>query len=130
MRMSGYVKKFLKVADLMDGPIVSHIARVAEGAYGKPDMQLETGETLSLNVTNLVTLIKAFGDDSDLWAGQKIELHLGETEYQGKMVATVMVRPLSGVIDEAARRDIIEANNKIDGDKRTRNSDMNDDIPV
>ena len=37
MRMTSYVKKYLKVADVQEGPIILHIADVKEGFYDKPD---------------------------------------------------------------------------------------------
>jgi hypothetical protein len=124
MRMSSYVKKYLKAADVMEGPLIMHIADVKEGTYG-PELVFESGETLSLNVTNNVTLIKAYGDgDGTNWIGMKIELYHGELEYKGKMVASVLVRPLTPGLSDDEKADAVTT-----AAETKRNGDMNDDIP-
>ena len=70
---------FLKVNDVRDGPLQLQIAAVNEGKYEKPDLVFETGETLSLNATNVNTLIRAYGSKSEDWIGKQIELALGLT---------------------------------------------------
>ena len=125
MRMSSFVKKYLKATDVMEGPLIMHIAGVKEGAYG-PELVFESGETLSLNVTNTVTLIKAYGDgDGTSWIGKKIELYHGELEYKGKMVASVLVRPLTPGMSDDEKADAVTTA----PDNKRNNSDLNDDIP-
>ncbi len=106
---------------MQDGPLIMHIADVKEGSYDKPDLVFESGEILSLNVTNIIALVKAYGDDGLDWIGKKIEIYLGQTEYKKELVDTVLVRPLTpGMSDEA----------KTDAAVRAAAADsMKDDIP-
>jgi hypothetical protein len=83
MKMTKFVKKFLKVEDVDEGPLKRHIAAVKEGSYG-PELVLASGEILNLSVTNTITLINAYGEDSDGWTGQEVELYKGETEVKAK----------------------------------------------
>jgi hypothetical protein len=39
-------------------------------------------------------MIKAFGNETDDWVGERIELYAGEAPYQDKMVPSVRVTPL------------------------------------
>jgi hypothetical protein len=86
---------FLKVDDVRDGPLQSRVAAVTVGKYDKPDVCFEDGTKLSANATNTRALIRAYGADSDGWIGHTVELSLGEIEYQGRMQAAILVRPIS-----------------------------------
>lgn len=86
---------FVKVEDVRNGSIQSEIAVVKDGKYDKPNIILETGDALSLNATNLRTLVRAYGSESDYWIGKQIELFLGEIEYQGSPHEAVLVKPIS-----------------------------------
>jgi hypothetical protein len=91
-------KNFVKVNDVRDGPIEGRVAGISEGNYGKPDLILESGDTLSVNATNNKILMRAYGPNSDDWIGKEVELFLGEIEYQGKMQEAVLVRPISPLV--------------------------------
>jgi hypothetical protein len=88
---------FLKVADLKDqGPFKAKIIDIEIGEkFGKPNMTLSEGSILSLNATNVGTLIRAYGSDSDDWLNKEIELYVGECEYKDKMVDTILIKPIS-----------------------------------
>ena len=85
-------RRFIKVDDVRAAPITDVIAGVTEGSFDKPDMVLESGDTLSLNKTNVATLRRAFGDDSDAWVGEHVELYLGKIKYQGSAKDAVLVK--------------------------------------
>jgi hypothetical protein len=89
---------FLKVADVKDGPIRETIAGVREGKFKKPDLIFESGSILSVNPTNVATLIRAYGDESDGWINKEIELSLGEVEFEGKPQEMVKLKPISAEI--------------------------------
>ena len=126
MKMSGFVRKYLKVTDIPEGGMILHVADAKEGSYGKPELVFETGEVLSLNVTNNITLIKTYGDDSDAWVGKKIEMVVGKVEYKGDLVDAVLVRPITpGLTDAAKTVSLIAATSE----QSTRNGDMDDGIP-
>jgi hypothetical protein len=94
---------FLKVNDVRDGPLQLQIAAVNEGKYEKPDLVFETGGRLSLNATNVNTLMRAYGPNSEDWIGKKIELALGKVKYQGELQEAVIVKPISQPIATADR---------------------------
>ena len=86
---------FVKVDDVRDGPIQGQIAEIKEGKYEKPDLVLDSGDTLSLNATNTQTLIRAYGTNSDYWVGKMIEMFLGKAKYNGNFNDSVLVRAIS-----------------------------------
>lgn len=113
-------QNFIKVDDVRDGPIEGQIAGVKEGKFGKPDLFLDSGDVLSLNATNNKTLMKAYGNDSDLWLAKTIRLLLGEIEYQGSPHEAVVVEPISPPIKKKAKET---------DDKPPPSTDMSDEIP-
>jgi hypothetical protein len=97
MDMSKYASmKFLKPEDFEDGPQRKTIASIVEGRYDKPNVTFHDGSRLSLNATNVSTLIAAFGstEHSD-WIGEEIELYAGTLKYNGVDNAAVLVRALN-----------------------------------
>jgi hypothetical protein len=86
---------FIKVDDVRDGPVQAQIAAVRMGKYDRPELVFESGDVLSLNVTNNQILVRAYGKNSEDWIAKEIELLLGEIEYLGSMQETVRVRPVS-----------------------------------
>jgi hypothetical protein len=92
-RFSG--SSFIKPEHVEAGPIRATIVAIKEGSFGKPDITLDVGGKLSLNVTNTRTLVAAFGANGDDWLGEEIELYLGTVKYRGAEQESVLVRPLS-----------------------------------
>jgi hypothetical protein len=129
--MSKYVKKFIRLSDVKDGPLTKRIARVEEGRYNKPDLIFDTGESLSLNVTNILTLQEAYGTDADDWIGKKIELYEGEVTFEEKLQAVVLVRPISPglTLEEKLTPVAAKAAAKPVGKDKADNRDIGDDIP-
>ena len=113
---------FITVDDVGNGPLQETIAKVALGNYDKPVLSFESGGQLSLNKTNVKTLIRAYGKDSRDWIGCRIEIAAGEIEYQGKITASVLVRPIS----EKKTPDLAKLTSKPDTRKGV---DMDDAIP-
>jgi hypothetical protein len=88
---------FVKMSDLLDGPERKTIANVEIGQYGRPVLTFTDGSRFTVNITNNKVLVRAFGDDSEAWVGQTIELYAGKAKYQGSETDSVCVRPLSPV---------------------------------
>jgi hypothetical protein len=109
-------ERFLKVNDVRDGPIQGQIAVVKEGKWDKPNVVLESGDVLSLNGTNIKTLTRAYGAESDYWIGKQIELFLGVIQFQGSDREAVLVRPISPPI-------------KPDNSSKAAEKPFNDEIP-
>jgi hypothetical protein len=125
---SSYVKKYLKVADVQDGPLIMHIAEVKDGSYEKPDIVFESGEILgSVSDTNIITLIKAYGDDFANFVGKKVELRLGQLEYKKEMVDAILIKPITPGLSDEAKADAVVKSAAVKD--KTNRGDMDDDIP-
>ena len=96
MDMSKYcAHRYIKVDDVRDGPIQERIVAFGLGKYDRPVLEFENGDSLTLNSTNVRTLIKAYGNDGEDWIGQVIELTLGNTTFEGESIKSVIARPIS-----------------------------------
>ena len=86
---------FIKVDDLASGTLRKTIAEVEEGKFEKPVITFEDGLKLSLNKTNVRTLIRAFGQDSNDWISRLVDLYAGTvSDKNGEPIASVLVRPI------------------------------------
>jgi hypothetical protein len=97
MDMSKYAsRKFIKPEDLASGPQRKTIDTIEEGNYDKPNVTFHDGSKLSLNGTNVSTLIAAFGstEHSD-WIGEEVELYAGTLKYNGADNPAVLVWALN-----------------------------------
>ena len=87
--------RFIPVDDLRDGPREELIISVELGKYGRPVVTFESGDKLSLNATNVNTLIKAYGPNHEDWIGCAVELAIGPLKYNGVDKEGVVVKPIS-----------------------------------
>jgi hypothetical protein len=85
---------FIGLDDLAHGPLRGFIAAVEPGSYEKAVIRLTSGPRFSLNVTNVQTLIRAWGAESSDWVGEEIEFYAGTVKFKGEDQASVLVRPL------------------------------------
>ena len=108
-------KEFLSGADVHDShgkptelaATISGVRQVEVGQNKETRWALTfkgSDRKLTLNKTNLGTLIELFGAETDEWAGKSIALVGTTTEYQGKRVQAIRVAPPSN--DGAALEDI------------------------
>jgi hypothetical protein len=97
MRRYGSKGRFIKLDDLVNGPEQKVIAELGEGQYEKPVATFTDGSKLSLNATNVDTLIAAFGPNREDWIGKKIEVYRGTLRYNGADNAAVLVRAIEVV---------------------------------
>jgi hypothetical protein len=96
MDMKKYAaSRFIGVEDLRDGLRQETIVSVEPGKYDKPVATFESGDQLTLNKTNVRTLINAYGEDSQDWVGCTIELSIGPAKYNGGQIESVVVKPIS-----------------------------------
>lgn len=115
MLMTKYAgSRFIDLDDVSDGPFKQVIDEVAIGKFDKPVLKFRSGLQFSANVTNVGKLIEAFGEDSDDWLGQTIELYKGPLKYKGEIQDGVLVRPTGIEKKEAAPK---------------KSGDMDDEIP-
>jgi hypothetical protein len=111
---------FIGVEDLRDGPRQETIASIADGKFNKPVATFESGDKLSLNVTKVNTVIKAYGPNDEDWIGRVVELAIGSANYNGEPIETVVVRPVSPPKPLAARTPVQK--------RPSRKPDFDDDI--
>ena len=104
MHMSKYLGSvFLKVGGIRaSGPIRVRITDVSEGQFGKPDLTFHDRTQLSLNVTNVRVLVRAYGMDSDDWLDKEVELEVGEIRYRGQPQEAILIKPISPPIENKA----------------------------
>jgi hypothetical protein len=110
------------VDDVQDGPIRGTIAAVEHGSFDKPVLTFSNGMKFSLNKTNVGTLIEAWGDESDDWIGEKVELYAGTIRFKNEDQPAVLVQALARAAGEK----------KVKPPKPTKDgpsSDINDVIP-
>jgi hypothetical protein len=113
--------KFMTVDDLRDGNRDELVFSVAPGKYDRPVVTFESGDKLSLNVTNVNTLIRAYGPNDKDWIGCFIELSIGPLKYNGVDREGVIVKPVTPPKPVAARTPVPKP--------PPPKNDMNDDIP-
>ena len=70
-----------------DGPKVI----VALNIPSLGDTAAERNQELTLNKTNLQSMLNAFGDDTDAWEGSEVRLNVETTQYQGENVPCVRI---------------------------------------
>jgi hypothetical protein len=100
MDMRKYSTDFIKPDHVRDHPLQAVIINVfISEKTNRPVLDLESGEQFTVNATNSRALCKAFGNDSDGWINQTIELSLGtyrdwsSASHQEK--ETVVVKAIS-----------------------------------
>jgi hypothetical protein len=116
-------ENYLKPDDVRAGPRRLKIVRIRLGTFDRPEVIFNDESILSLNVTNTKTLTRAYGPHSETWPGREIELRLGKAPYQGTLMDSVLVTPVSppiGAAELQAAQDRASAENQ---------AEMNDDIP-
>ena len=99
MRMSSaFPSAYLKAADLNGRRITIQMDRVEMEDIGgdhKPVLYfLGTDKKMVLNKTNASEIIDTYGDETESWRGQTIELYEARVEFQGKKVNAIRVNAM------------------------------------
>jgi len=92
-----YLKsRWLKAADLPPGRATSVTVKLADEhtfeqtRETKPYLDFnELTQSMSLNVTQFKTMVALFGDNSDSWVGQRINLRPVISSYQAKLTIEI-----------------------------------------
>jgi hypothetical protein len=89
---------YLKAADLQNRPQVVVIDTCNLEAVGddetKPVLGFRnTSLKLVLNRTNAEAIAELYGEDSDHWIGQAVELYPARVPFRAKMVDAIRIRP-------------------------------------
>lgn len=98
MRVSdAFPSEYIRAADLRDRNVtvmISHVQMKDIGDDHKPVLFFQGKDKgLVLNKTNSNSIAAAFGDEMDDWQGKEIVLCPAMTDYQGKSVPCIRVRP-------------------------------------
>jgi hypothetical protein len=94
--MSQYAgSQYWKIIDVRDGPVKMKIEAVSISKFNKPDLVFSDGSKFSVNATNAKTLCRSYGKNDSDWIGKEIQLEIGEVEFEGEKISTVIIRPIS-----------------------------------
>ena len=97
---SAFPSKYLKAADLSGEPTpvtmtIVKQEQVARNGDPQPVLYMkEFQQGMVLNKTNGKAIAKLFGDDTNNWRGQRIEIFEAMVEFQGDVVPAIRVRPI------------------------------------
>lgn len=94
---AAFPSDYLKAADLQGRPApvtISHVSMEnVGGSDHKPVLYFHGKQRgLVLNKTNANIIASVHGEETDSWAGKRIELYPTQVEFQGKMVEAIRVR--------------------------------------
>jgi hypothetical protein len=93
--------RFIKLADVANGPKRKIIADIVEGDFDKLVAVFSDGSRMSLNKTNINTLIDLFGSpDSKYTVGKLVEVFAGTTTYQNTERQSVLLRGVPDLVDD------------------------------
>jgi hypothetical protein len=96
-----FPSKYLKPVDLKNGPEIGKISAAAledlKGFSGQPEKKLvlyfaRKLKPLVLNRTNWDSMADLYGDESDGWQGEEIELYVATVLMNGQERDTVKIR--------------------------------------
>ena len=94
-----FPSKYIKAADLNGSEITLTMAAVQQEDVGEGEPQPvlyfnDAQKGLVLNRTNADSIVRITGsDETDDWAGHRIALFESTTQFRGKTVACVRVKP-------------------------------------
>lgn len=92
---SAFPSTYLKASDLQQRRVrvtMGHVAMEDLGGDLKPILYFQGKEKgLVLNKTNSNAIMAVYGDDTDQWLGQSIELYEAQVDFQGRTVAAIRV---------------------------------------
>src|SRR5262245_48803469 len=87
--------RYITVAGFED-PREEIVAEVRENKkYERLELAFESGDILPLNATRLEVMIAHYGSDERLWPGKRIALDAGEVPFNGKLVRSILLSPVS-----------------------------------
>lgn len=92
--------KYLKASDAEDGDLILTMSTVKEETLGmgrEAEMKWvlyfeEQPKGLVLNKTNMNTIAKLYGNDTDDWEGKKVAIFATEVQFQSEMVEALRIR--------------------------------------
>lgn len=96
---SAFPSNFIKCEDLQNRPArvkMNYVKLEDIGDDNKPVLYFIGKEKgMVLNKTNASAISAMYGDETENWSGEEIEIYPTETDYQGKRVPAIRIRPPS-----------------------------------
>lgn len=98
---SMFPSKYLKASDLQGKTFTVVIDRVVHEKVVEEEPEKwclyfsGSDRGMVLNKTNAMMIADGYGGDTDLWIGKSVELFTEKTQFQGKIVDGLRVRPAS-----------------------------------
>lgn len=95
---AAFPSKYLKASDLNDRPFVLTMDKVKIEEVGQKQEErpilyfLKAEKGLVLNKTNSRVIEKLYGEETDAWEGNQIELYPTMVEFGGEQVEAIRVR--------------------------------------
>jgi hypothetical protein len=111
--------RFIKLADVEDGPMTLRIAEVVEGKYDKLNLIFASGQQFSLNKTNTGRLANDLGMDVRKWVDADVKLFAGNVDTQDGKQPGVELEVLMSEAKPAAKPTAT----------KPKLGDMDDEIP-
>jgi hypothetical protein len=89
--------KYIKLEELLDQPPLREqiaVVKIEDGKFGERVVLVfdQSGRMLSLNKTSVGNLMRDFGEESDNWQGQFVEIYAGEVDTPSGKADAVLVR--------------------------------------
>jgi len=93
--------------NLGDDVPLEDIIDVEEGQYEKLVLVFKSQNRFSLNGSNLEIMCRHYGEDPRLWISRTVKLIRGERKFNGKMVPSIILVPVSpDVVQEKRGGDV------------------------
>lgn len=104
---AAFPSTYLKAADLQGRQVTVTMSRVEiediSGGDRKPVLYFQNKEKgLVLNKTNSNIISAVFGDETDDWVGQSVQLYEAMVDFQGKQVPAIRLKVVRPAVQRAA----------------------------
>jgi hypothetical protein len=122
-----FPSKYVKASDLSQPQTLRisgiEMEKMSDGEM-KPVLYFgNSTKGLVLNVTNKNVIKELYGSDTDNWEGKPIQLIATTTDFGGKVVDCIRLRPPKAAVASAAAEAAIKASEPFAG------ADLDDEIP-
>jgi hypothetical protein len=93
-----FPSNYLKASDLQNREVtvtISHVVNEKMGQDIKPILYFQNKQKgVVLNKTNAMTVAGMYGPETDHWAGRQVTLMSVWTDFQGKQVQAIRIKPV------------------------------------
>lgn len=130
---TAFPSNFVKCDDLQGRPIqvkMNYVKFEDIGGDNKPVLYFLGKERgLVLNKTNANMIAELYGDETDAWSNQVIELFPSKTDFQGKRVDCIRVRAAGNGTEQQTRATAPRHDERTPPPQSRMHEEMDDEIP-